>query len=148
MQYNSIEFSNSGNVVYYIDYNNKLVLARIKCNEDDPQLVFDSQFFKQCNGKGLGPLQEMDVAVHKYRIRRDYIGKAKCHPDDEFDVELGKRLALLRAKRKYLRAMENKMALIDTWMTEMCDRTHDICRSQYRQWIDNETELEKMEASL
>jgi len=37
---------------------------------------------------------------NKEDIKDTYIGIAKCSPEDEWDEEKGKRLALIRAKRK------------------------------------------------
>lgn len=136
-----IEISKSTNVVYYIDRDNGEVIARIKCDEDDPQHVFDSQLIKHACGIGLGPVQEMDISIFKYRIKSEYVGKAKCHPDDEFDVEFGKRLALLRAKQKYLKAMESKMYEINEWIQELAERTNNLYLRQYRQRIDNGSDL-------
>lgn len=41
----------------------------------------------------------------KYCIKDKYTGVAKCAPDDKFDEEHGKKLALRRAKNKRCRAI-------------------------------------------
>ena len=137
----TIEISKSSNVVYYIDEDKGEVIARIKCDEDDPQRVFDSQLVKHACGIGLGPVQEMDISLFKYRIKNEYVGKAKCHPDDVFDIEIGKRLALLRAKQKYLNAMESKMYEINEWVQGLAERANNLYLRQYRQLIDNGSDL-------
>ena len=38
--------------------------------------------------------------IEYYFIKEVYIGEARCHPEDEFDIEYGKKLARDRAKRK------------------------------------------------
>jgi hypothetical protein len=46
---------------------------------------------------------EFDVNPSVMLINDTYIGKATCHPDDEFDWEIGKRYAKLRALKAYYR---------------------------------------------
>lgn len=36
-------------------------------------------------------------------------GNAKLHPDDEFDINIGQRLAYIRATQRLLRKVERKM---------------------------------------
>ena len=49
----------------------------------------------------------VDWMPEEYYIHDTYIGIAKCAPEDEFDEEYGKRLALTRAKVKRNRAINN-----------------------------------------
>ena len=50
---------------------------------------------------------EMD----RYRINHTYVGVAKCDPEDKFDVEFGKRLALTKAKAKRGKAVNSAIRL-------------------------------------
>ena len=58
----------------------------------------------------------------EFSIKRQYIGIAKCSPEDEWDEEKGKKLALIRAKRKRCRDI-NKMIyrVIDMMKREIAD---------------------------
>lgn len=58
-------------------------------------------------GNGEVALNRLDKYVPHYSwnygevmIKDTYIGVAKCSPEDEWDEEKGKKLALVRAKRK------------------------------------------------
>lgn len=66
--------------------------------------------FMPCGGVAM-----KNSAWDKFLIKTEYIGRAKCHEDDVFDVELGKKLAKTRARAKhdldFHKAVEN--ALMD-----------------------------------
>lgn len=142
---NSVVLSKSENVTYFINRGAKEIVATIKCDENDPQWVFNSQLFKHIGGIDIGPIQETDTLVRKYKINSSYSGRAKCHPDDEFNEEFGKRLALLRAKAKYLRAMEDKIYLMSNWVYGLKERIDKLYLRQCRQLIDNSADLYKLE---
>ena len=44
---------------------------------------------------------------HGYQISNTFMGIARCNPEDEFDIEYGKKLALTRAKAKRGTAINN-----------------------------------------
>jgi len=46
-----------------------------------------------------------------YKLKHSYKGIAKCHPDDEFDEDLGKKIARNRALIKYKFAYLRKIDL-------------------------------------
>lgn len=46
-----------------------------------------------------------------YIIKDEYVGVAKCAPEDKFDLEYGKKLALSRAKQKRSKAVNS--AIVD-----------------------------------
>ena len=134
-----IEFSKSGNVVYHIDTESKTVVAKLKCHENDPMTLIGSQLMKQTSGAGFGPLElaAYPFFFEDFKVRNEYYGKAKCHPDDEFDIDFGKRLALLRAKQKYLDAVERVLDKSNKWVEQVANRIDRLCMSQYRKVIDN-----------
>ena len=134
-----IEFSKSGNVVYHIDTESKTVVAKLRCHEDDPMTLIGSQLMKQTSGNGFGPLElsAYPFFFEEFKIQNDYIGKAKCHPDDEFDIEFGKRLALLRAKQKYLNAVERVLEKSARWIEDVNCRIEKLHLAHYRKAIDN-----------
>lgn len=45
----------------------------------------------------------IDAMHENYKMRHSYRASATCNPDDEFDMELGRRIAYRRLLRKYLR---------------------------------------------
>lgn len=135
----TIEFSKSGNVVYHIDTDAKTVIAKLRCHENDPMTMFGSQMMKQTAGEGFGPV-EMSAFPYffgKFKIQNDYYGIAKCHPDDEFDIDFGKRLALIRAKQKYLNAIEGVLERSNHWVSQLAYRSEKLYMKHYRKVIDN-----------
>ena len=49
----------------------------------------------------------LECKTDKYAIENIFTGIAKCSPEDEFDLEYGKRLALDRAKAKRSKAIKD-----------------------------------------
>lgn len=145
-----IEFSKSGNVVYYIDTESKTVVAKLRCHENDPMTLIGSQLMKQTSGDGFGPLElaAYPFFFEEFKIQNDYIGKAKCHPDDEFDIDFGKRLALLRAKQKYLNAIERVLGKSARWIQDVGCRIDKLYMTHYRKAIDNGIVLNGLLESL
>jgi len=143
----SIEFSKSGNIVYRIDYQKRTVTAVLKCNESDPLNLFYSQLRKHICGNGVGPVISGMKYIEKYSISPEYIGIAKCHPDDEFDVDFGKRLALIRAKHKYLNALGVKVENLYEWLYNLTERIEHLRDKQYHMFIDNKIKLYELEES-
>lgn len=59
-------------------------------------------------------------------INTSYTGKAVCHPEDKFDLELGKRLAKTRALKKYNDAKLKRFLKLYDAQNELRDR---LCRT-------------------
>lgn len=57
-----------------------------------------------------------------------YVGVAKCHPDDEFNVEVGKKLAFMRARDKCDKAffadLQNAINFIDNHLEQLIDASN------------------------
>lgn len=140
-----IEFSKNNNVVYYIDEEARTVKAKLRCSPYEPQDIFDRQTYKHIRGNGNGVVDELDYIIRRYQINDCYFGKAKCHPDDVFDVEFGKRLALLRAKKKHLAAVEGTLDKMNMWLTGLRERMIKTQRHYDRLYIDNNIELYRTE---
>ena len=51
------------------------------------------------------------TTIYKGKIIR---GTAKCSPEDDFDIEAGKRLAYLRCKQKFLRKKLKRAEIVHT----------------------------------
>lgn len=130
------ETSRSGNIRYDIDDSNGIVRATLFCSPDEPHILANNKIGKYISGEGNGPMRRQ-IPLEKYRIHSAYQGIAKCHPDDKFDVAYGKRLALLRAKEKYLRSVSMRLAEIESWIQKLHEVTHDLNNKHYRIYIDN-----------
>ena len=78
-------------------------------------------------------------------------GIAKCHPNDTFDVEYGKRLAAARcnekiARKRYTRAL-NRYHECDARLTALTDEFQETCdyfTDAYRRWQEAVRELDDL----
>ena len=140
-----IEYSKGGNIEYRIDEENRTVTAILYCSYRDPQMLFDKVVKNYIKGNGIGP-----VAVgwdnEKYYINDYYVGKAKCHPDDTFDVEFGKRLALARVKQKYQRAVNKSIYEMHKYIGWLYKTVIDFSMKHYRKDIDYSCALNAIES--
>jgi hypothetical protein len=57
------------------------------------------------------------IPDNKILLTGEYIGKAKAHPDDVWDVKEGKKKAFLRARRRYMQERAKIFAELDV----ICD---------------------------
>ncbi len=91
----------------YIDEDKKVVVTKIKVRD----FCFDDFFMEE----------------------RTYTGKAKCSPEDTFDVELGKKISLARAWMKYDVAKLKELQEINTMLNK------DLMKNQKE--IDKQIDL-------
>lgn len=65
-------------------------------------------------------------AMEDYWMPRSFSGKAVCSPDDEWDEELGRRIAFSRAKHKCYRSFFKRanrlVGLLDTYIGYMLEQ--------------------------
>lgn len=77
------------NVDYYVNEEKQVVVAKMT----------------GCfNGLACDMCRKGYPAVPSFEIADAFVGKAKCSPDDTFDVETGKKIAFKRAYKKYVAA--------------------------------------------
>lgn len=63
--------------------------------------------------------EDVDIIIAKMlRYRRNFYGIAKCNPDDEYNVEIGKEIAKARLLAKYYRV---KRRLFDELFKILCN---------------------------
>lgn len=63
--------------------------------------------------KGSGYFIKPFPYIQSFYINDKYVGVAKCHPDDAFDVETGKEIAKAKCLSKYYR--DRDRAVVDIW---------------------------------
>lgn len=89
------------------------------------------------------PFNEMGYIASTYSngnwiyMNDSYKGIAKCAPDDEFDVEIGKTIAMNRALRKYYSDLRNKFGRY----VDMCDEIMGLGLDNYKMVDDRLAEL-------
>ena len=67
---------------------------------------------------------------------------------DGIDIEFGKRLALLRAKQKYLNAVERVLGKSSDWIAQVAVRIDKLYMTHYRKAINNGIILNDLLESL
>lgn len=100
------------NLNFYVDEEKKIVVCKLEIN----QYVALKRIRKY--SKHICVLRP-----EYYRIPGVFYGKAKCAPEDTFDIEVGKKIALDRAKAKRRTAI-NKA--IDQYVQDLHDDIHSI----------------------
>ena len=139
------EYSKSKNVIYVIDTNKREVSARIGCSIEDAQTMFFSLLSRFTKSRNMvAPISKNDFAPFVLP-NCSYTGTAKCHPDDTFDIEFGKHLALERARHKYLHAVNAKLYDIFNWVDQFHDAFYSLCEKNYRREIESGTEIYSIE---
>lgn len=86
------EAEKSGRVRYYINEEKRVVVAVLSTD------IFE--FVKEISAI-IPPYFKEDGTFKKLLLSPTYKGKAKCHEDDEWNVEIGKEYARERAFYKY-----------------------------------------------
>lgn len=140
---NIIEKSKSGSVTWYINEETRTVVAKIQCNSFEVLDLVDkviyqlteSQYSCTPNSPNEVPFYISARGGKRFRIKDYYIGKAQCSPSDKFDVEFGKKLALLRAKQKYHFAVQKILIDYDMFLGNLFEAV--ACRA--------EVEIEKVD---
>lgn len=139
------------NVTYYVNEEKKTVVAVIKCDIATPIYILDKLFMKFVKSNGKNNLLEMhsdNFNMNKAFINKHYVGIAKCHEGDTFDVEFGKKLALARAKSKKTDAIQKNFFKFVEQLDELnyvVDKKYDVL---YRSHIDSTAEEYKLLKSI
>lgn len=103
-------FNSDGNVSYSIDEEKGRVTATIHCGLYADARFIANKLIKYVNANnGQCPIRQAALYRPKRAMLTQYSGVAKCHPNDVFDVEFGKRLALARAQAKYHIALRKSL---------------------------------------
>ena len=92
-------------VQYFVDEEKKIVVAKIT----DAGMSLVCEMCKM--GYHNTPLE----------VRDAYVGKAKCSPDDTFDLEKGKKIAFKRAFIKYTTVKQKELTSFVKWVNERHD---------------------------
>lgn len=104
------ESNQNSNISYFIDEEKGRVEAVIRCGLCADARFIADKLTKYANANnGQCPIRQSTFYNPKRPMLTQYSGIAKCHPDDVFNVEFGKRLALARAQFKYHFALRKSL---------------------------------------
>ena len=83
--------------IFYINEEKRTVTCLIKYIDDRPVIYAAHNFLSELEFKNI---QIWPDGIDNY-IKRQYVGVAKCSPEDKWDEETGKKLAFARAKMAF-----------------------------------------------
>lgn len=96
-------YLNKNRVKFYVDEEKRVVVAVLQGAENDFRDAARKIFHKNAMG------DMAFLGANSYLNSDVFRGKARCHPDDEWDVEAGKTLAFNRLRDKYARAWDKEV---------------------------------------
>lgn len=101
-----VETKENSNVVYYIDENKKTVVCKINgCAFDAISTILLNQ-----------TATLYDENMSDLLMKDTYQGKAKCCDEDMWDKDVGKKIALSRALKKYYK---NKKKIVESYAQKL-----------------------------
>ena len=98
---------NNNRVIFKVIPEHRIVKAEINDCEFDAISEFNRKFLAHSTSSlTLAPANYYD---EKFMMPNTYSVVVRCHPDDEFDEEKGKRLALDRLADKYTKSLNKHL---------------------------------------
>jgi len=120
------EVSKGGNVRFFINEEKRTVVARLNTDPDEPRAILDALCRRHSSTSKIGLLWALYSFNQNASVKPYYIGKAICDKRDTFDVEVGKQIALKKAKIKLQSDVTDKLAKIyadlDTFVGQLGHR--------------------------
>lgn len=107
------------NVEYFVDMENRKIVAKIDVDRD---AVFGEIIELLNKGAVHNVFTNVMPMNDILLVRGVYRGKVHCLPEDEFDVEYGKKRALLKATKKFLRDKKRVIATYHRIIKEQANR--------------------------
>lgn len=117
---------NNNRVIFKVMPAHRIVKAEINDCEFDAIREFNRKFLAHSTSSlTLAPVNSYD---EKFIMPNTFSVVVRCHPDDEFDEEVGKRLALNRLADKYTKSLnkhlENILNAIDESLYELANHLY------------------------
>lgn len=92
-----VERKDNSKVVYYIDEDKKTIACKMNDTQDE---IIEKCYHNDC--VGVIPAH----TLYNYELKSNYNAKTSCLKEDTFDIEKGKRLALVKMLSKYYKDKE------------------------------------------
>ena len=116
------QVSGGGNVTYYINEEAGVVVAKINAEKYEPFNVAESVISKLRKAdEHNAPYDVFYCGGHGFMLDKSYVGVAKCSPEDKFDLEIGKKIALARAQEKYHAKLSVSLCNMAIYFREISD---------------------------
>lgn len=111
---------NNNRVIFKVIPEHRIVKAEINDCEFDAISEFNRKFLAHSTSSlTLAPANIYD---EKFMMHNTYSVVVRCHPDDEFDEEKGKRLALDRLADKYTKSLNKHLGNILNSLDKCLDK--------------------------
>ena len=121
--------------IFYVNKNKRTVTCLIQQVNDRPVSDAAYTFLRHFAFKGV----DIYPTFRKQFLEKNYVGVAKCSPEDHWDEEIGKKLAFARAKiafyRDFLNVYKTYINLL-TAATEQAINTYDIIFDKVYENVD------------
>lgn len=95
-------------VRYIVDKDKKVVVAILETVNKEGENVTSYDAFRKLY-KIVGHDNFNHLTHPELLMNKRYTAKATCDDEDEFDVEVGKKIALERVKKKYFAALDRRI---------------------------------------
>ena len=97
---------NHNRVTYKVIPEHRVVIAEIDSTDFDALREFNDKYLAHSTSALRLRVDKYD---EKFLMPHSFKAVARCHPDDEFDVEKGKRIALDRLADKYTASLNKHL---------------------------------------
>ena len=133
------------NVVYHVNKDKGVVVCILKCDTEEPRLIFEKALSKTYKAGHMAVCAIYDPNGDT-EVNEQYVGIARCSKNDTFNEEFGKKLALARAKVKKTYALQKQFfKYIDALdqVDYIVGKKHDKLYSEYSKSVEEATSLLK-----
>ena len=99
-------------VEYKVIPEKRIVIANIYGTEHDAIDIFNGKFFANTTSALSIVREYWNHDNGRFTMPRSFKAVARCHPEDVFDEEKGKKIALNKLSEKYNRSLDKHLANI------------------------------------
>jgi hypothetical protein len=112
------------NVEFKVIEDKRIVIATIKGIEYDPIRVFNKKFIAHSTSN----IELSAWYDQKFMMPHSMKAVARCCPDDKFDIEKGKQIALKKLNEKYNCSLDKHMMHIANAMKKSLEKTESYMK--------------------
>ena len=127
----------NGNMTYYINKSKGTVVCKkTNCEFDIVDLM---------DHISRNPCIPSEMSIKEVLLRKEYVGKAKCNPEDKWNEEIGMEIARKRMLVKYYADKAVKMEVYESLYNDYLLRIQEYTNRFARKTISVENKLKEIE---